>query len=29
MSVEKSMRATGMQAGTIFPMTVLVTIASE
>jgi hypothetical protein len=28
MSMVKSMRATGMQAGTIFPMTALVTIAS-
>ncbi len=28
MSVEKSMRATGMQAGAIFPMTAPVTITS-
>ncbi len=29
MSVKKSMRATEMQAGIIFPITVLVTIATE
>ncbi len=29
MSVKKSMRAMGMQARTVFPMTVMATIASE